>query len=85
MLPTRLFRFVTPLYILCAVLPVCGQQLYEQHRYPRMTFGPAARTAAVRELARRAAGGPIASATVALAKAAGTFITFDAPGAACGG
>jgi hypothetical protein len=84
MLATKLFRFVRTLHILAAALTVCGLQMHGQRLDPRTPLGMAARAEAARRLAGRASGGipvPMATATVALPQAPGTFITFDVPGA----
>jgi hypothetical protein len=80
MRPKNLFRFVI---ILLTIIAVCGLQLHAQSLNPRTPLGAAARAAA-RRLAGRAAGSPAAAPIVQLSETPGTFITFDAPGAAPG-
>ena len=59
--------------------------MHAQSPDPRAPLGPAARAAsAARRLAARAARNPAAAPIVQLSKTPGTFITFDAPGAATG-
>jgi hypothetical protein len=73
--------FVKTLHILIVVLPGCGLQLHGQSIDARTPQGAAARSVAALRARLAAVSAPATSASIPLSKAAGTFITFDAPGA----
>jgi hypothetical protein len=78
MRPARMFRFASAFQLSVGALLVCGSQIYAQRLVdPRVDPRIAARAAARAALAAQA---PRAATANPLPKAAGTFITFDAPG-----
>ena len=88
MFPTKALRFVRALYILAAVLPAYGLQLYGQgldsRPNPIAARAAAARAAAAAKLAA-AKGATVGQAiTIPPPTAVGTFVTFDVPGAVKG-
>jgi hypothetical protein len=82
MFPKKAFRFVTPLHILIATLPICSLPLYAQHLSPRVLRGEAAGAAAAKAATHAATAGQ--AFTLPPPTAVGTFVTFDVPGAVNG-